>query len=178
MENTRNHDTAERSPAFTFATNSPWIGPDVETMRIHSRARVLQSQNRANRLGRHDPSLRIMLEAARAERSIEAKIALDVDRRDQDALRDLARGSHRDSYAELTINPNGNLRHLAALRDTDDVREISLVDDEKESQSEIDLRERHALTELRRAHERAHQKSLTVLRDAQPRSAAKYRRWG
>jgi len=186
MDNTRNHDTEEGSPAFSFATESPWVGLDVETMRVQARARVLQSKQRANSLGRHNTSLRIMLEAAHAQRIIEGRLNRDERRaemlddrearRERNALLDLAaEGSRPRSEPK---NPRRKVRHVEALRDIDRVRDISLVDEPKGSQDGIDLRDRDALTDLRRRHEMAHRESFKILNDAQPRSAAKSRRWG
>lgn len=65
---------ADTTSTFSFGTESPWLGLDLATLEIHSRARMLQSKQRAERLRRKNLALSHLLEMAQAQRHIEVDI--------------------------------------------------------------------------------------------------------
>ena len=188
MESTT--DQPVEAPAnFSFATASPWTGLDVATMRIHSRARVIQSQHRATRLRRTNTALGILLEAAYAQRMIEEQITRqeqrvidlreqEINLRERNALLDLAaQGERQSAEAEVVEAPRASLRHLQAIAKMAALEDLPQPD-ETATPQELDLRDRAALIDLRREHEFNTREALPILRDTQPRSAVANRRWG
>ena len=157
---TRSDSTTATRPAFSFATSSPWVGPDAETLRIHTRARLVQLNQRATRIRRQNLALEHLLQVAQAHRRVEQSIALG--------------------------NPDIiDLRERREKR-----YDAKRVEASKETQRIIELRDRAALLDLRRQHEDAVRDLLSddamidlrapypILRDSQPRSAVASRRWG
>lgn len=184
METTAGHTSDTTSPD----ADSAWSDVDVATMRVHSRARVLQSKQRAQRLGRESTALGHMLEAAMAQRIMEEQITRQEQReitmtepdpkRDRDALIDLAAaGERQHAEANRPPKPGPSLRHLQTSSRFDAIDDLPPVDADS-SQDELDLRDRSALLDLRREHEHVARQRVTVLRDSQPRSAVSDRRWG
>ncbi len=168
---------------FSFGTAGPWTGFDVQTMRIHSRARVIQSQHRAKRFGR-DTALELLIESGYAQRIVEDQESREVvvdlreqEARDQNALRDLAAQGERQIAAtrETKAAPRASLRHLQALVQMDAPEDLEPA---KQTASSSSASDRDALIDLRREHHMANREPVIILRDTQPRSAAAGRRWG
>jgi len=65
---------AATTSTFSFGTDSPWLGLDLATLEIHSRARMLQSKQRAERLRRKNLVLSQLLEQAQAQRHAEVDL--------------------------------------------------------------------------------------------------------
>lgn len=65
---------ADTTSTFSFGTESPWLGLDLATLEIHSRARMLQSKQRAERLRRKNLALSHLLEVAQAQRHVEVDL--------------------------------------------------------------------------------------------------------
>lgn len=146
-------------PAFSFATKSSWEGFDVETMRIHSRARVVQSQLRANRLGRQNVALRHLLEFAQAHRRVEKQIAggskiIDLRAKREAHFDENRREASKDAQRIIEDRDRSALLDLRR-------RHEARVRQEREAEATIDIRAPYPL-----------------LRDAHPRSAIASRRWG
>lgn len=165
---------------FSFGTAGPWTGFDVQTMRIHSRARVIQSQHRAKRFGR-TTALELLIESGYAHRMVEdqepREVVVDLreqdPQRDQDALRDLAAQGERHAAARQpkVATP----RHLQSLAQREGLESLEPVE---QAASPLDANDRQALIDLRRAHQTANREKVAILRDTQPRSATAGRRWG
>jgi len=74
---TKGEDTTS---TFSFGTESPWLGLDIKTLQIHSRARVLQSKQRAERLRRKNVELERLLDTARVKRRVELDLRTQTPR--------------------------------------------------------------------------------------------------
>ena len=102
-----NDSTPLKLSNFSFATESPWLGFDVATMERHSRARVLQSRQRAERLRRSNIALAHLLEVAKAQRRFEIDLRrMEIRESRQARLRALTHHEELSEAEPETIDLN------------------------------------------------------------------------
>lgn len=110
---------------FSFGTASNWRGFDATTMRIHSRARVLQSQQRSRRFRREATDC-LLLEATQIQDDIEEKLArltakppTVITLHDAQHQTEIAARRERQALIDLRRTHEVNRRRLVTiLRDT------------------------------------------------------------